>query len=289
MCTIGAIAKKDLSGQVHGFLTKNCDARRGLAITHEIRGGLGCRYLTFALDPQGGVNAGMNEFGLGVAISYSDYRLRDPEAASLGAAPSFARVADEPRTAMNECVLERCRTVPEAIEFMASFVERNTGMVGGNHLLVDALGNLAAFEHCEGRSAVARHGDRGYVGRANNSLLLIEDKQRHLAALRDSRERQERIDRFLASGVPVLAAGRRQELIRMAKKAMSEHADEGCDRAGSVCVHGLEAPGSRSPAAGPHATDPQWKLSSLIFDVSRREMQYTLGTPCNSSWIVLSL
>src|SRR6476646_5193298 len=101
MCTLGAVAAADRRGTVQSFLLKNCDAWRDARVSHGLMSN-GTRYISFSLDDQGGVNAGMNDFGLCIAIAYSDYRSRTPNDSELrgAGAVSYLSLVHEPRTAM---------------------------------------------------------------------------------------------------------------------------------------------------------------------------------------------
>src|SRR5579872_6867437 len=78
MCTIGAITGRDRAGEVRSFLLKTADCWAGCEFHHSIETSEGgVRRIDFSVEPQLGVNSGLNEYGLGVVISYSDYRFRD--------------------------------------------------------------------------------------------------------------------------------------------------------------------------------------------------------------------
>jgi len=289
MCTIGAITTAGLRGVRRNLLVKNCDAWRDAVIRHRLVLN-GQKFLNFSIEPQGGVNAGMNEFGLCVAISYSDYRSRSSpgEKRTESVAPHVSLV-QEPRTLMNELVLAQCRSVTEALDLMIPFIAVHPDMMGGNHLLLDRDGAIVMVEHCEGKSAVLSYGERGYVARANNSESLIREHQAKMAFVRDSLDRQTELDVFLGEQRGSLSSGDVPSVVASIKAKMGSHPDEGKDVVGSLCVHGLIGPGYRSTAAGPHAEDPLWTVSSMLFDLELGEMQYSVGNPCVAQWRTLSL
>lgn len=285
MCTIGALVPAKPARGV--YLLKNADAWRSIEMAHTVeRGARGTRRIVFRFVPQMGVNSGLNEYGLGVLISYSDYRLRDPEVYPPDdrVPASFARIEREPRTLMNELVLDTCRTVDEAVEMMQGFVAEHPDMVGGNHLLADASGAVAVFEHCEGKSAVEYRTDRGFAARANDSAVLIRNAQERLSNIRDSHERH-------AQMVKVLEAHRAdgRDLPAAARSILASHGPAGPDEMGSICVHGLTVRGCRTPAVGPFASDPVWTVTSMVMDLTRREMAFTRGNPCQAPWHTLAL
>lgn len=285
MCTIGALVTTTPGRGV--YLLKNADAWRSIEMAHAVeRGASGTWRIVFRFVPQMGVNSGLNEYGLSVLISYSDYRLRDPKLHPpddrLPAA--FARIDREPRTLMNEFVLDTCRTVDEAVEMMQAFVAKHPDMVGGNHLLADASGAVAIVEHCEGKSAVEYATDHGFAARANDSTLLIRDAQERLSNIRDSHERRTQMARFLES-----RRADARDFSEAARSILASHGRSGPERMGSICAHGLTVRGCRTPAVGPFTSEPVWTVSSMVLDLTRREMTFTRGNPCQASWHTLAL
>ena len=291
MCTIGVIAARDRAGDVRVFLLKTADCWPRCEFRHTIETSEGgTRRIGFSLEPQVGVNSGLNEYGLGVVISYSDYRFRDPEIypPDEGTPGEFLSLEKEPRTQMNQWVLAHCQSVPEAVEFMQRFVPEHPEMTGGNHLLADINGNLAIVEQCEGKTSVADYSRVGYAGRGNNSSLLILDKQASISVIHDCLERQEQMEEFLKGQVAVLEDGDEFRFTQSAKAVLSSHAN-GPDQMGSICVHGLQARGTRSPAVGPFRAEPLWTVTAMILDLRRRRMLYTVGNPCQAEWRSLNL
>jgi hypothetical protein len=285
MCTIGALVTVKPERAV--YLLKNADAWRSIEMAHTVeRGASGIWRIVFRFVPQMGVNSGLNEHGLGVLISYSDYRLRDPEVHPPDdrAPATFARIDREPRTLMNELVLDTCRTVDEAVETMQAFVVGHPDMVGGNHLVADASGAVAVLEHCEGKSAIEYATDRGFAARANDSALLIREAQERLSNIGDSHERHAQMARCLQTARPDGL-----DSLRAARSILASHGPSGPDQMGSICVHGLTVRGCRTPAVGPHTCEPVWTVTSMVIDLTRREMAFTRGNPCQAPWHTLAL
>jgi hypothetical protein len=290
MCTIGAVSAVSREGKVKSFLVKTADGWPNLKISHRVaRSQEGVGFLSFGLEPQGGVNSGMNEFGLGVVISYSDYRFRDPEVYPPSDEVPMPSVSldREPRTYMNELVLGRCRNVAEAVDFMKNFVRQNPEMMGGNHLLADADGHIAIVEHCEGNLNVAHQSRPGYVARGNNSELLAAEQAR-IPVVQDSLARQRQMARFLETQISVLESGDDDAFVRSGKALLGSHGGTE-EQFGSICVHGLRLRGARAPAVGPAMDQPGWTCTGLIFDLDARRMDYTVGNPCTAEWRTLSL
>jgi hypothetical protein len=231
------------------------------------------------------VNSGLNEFGLGVIISYSDYRFRDPEVypPSDETPGTFLSLDREPRTYMNELILSRCRRVPEAVEVMERFVADHPEMMGGNHLLADREGTLAIVEHCEGQAAVAYYTDTGYAARGNNSALLIREKQAGISVIHDCLERHRQMEEFLAGQLSTVRAGEDRAFIEASRGLLSSHRGAP-DEMGAICVHELKARGTRAPAVGPFMDGPRRTVTGMIFDLQARRMLYTAGNPCASEW-----
>jgi len=291
MCTIGAITGRDRAGEVRSFLLKTADCWAGCEFHHSIETSEGgVRRIDFSVEPQLGVNSGLNEYGLGVVISYSDYRFRDPEIYPREEVfrDAFISSEKEPRTQMNHLVLSHCKSVPQAVEFIERFVTRHPEMMGGNHLLADATGNVAIVEQCEGKTAVADYSQVGYAGRGNNSSLLIRDKQASISIIHDCLKRQEQMEAFLKSQVGVLENGDGPRFIESAKALLGSHAGSP-DQTGSICVHGLQVRGTRAPAIGRFGTAPFWTATALVLDLRRREMLFSVKNPCQGEWRSLNL
>ena len=291
MCTIGATVAKDRAGNVRAFLLKTADCWAGCEFHHSIQASEnGTRRIDFSVEPQFGVNSGLNEHGLGLVISYSDYRFRDPEIYTRDEhfRDVFVSSEKEPRTEMNQLVLSNCKTVPQAIEFIEGFVRRHPEMMGGNHLLADATGNLAIVEQCEGTTAVVDYSQVGYTGRGNNSCLLIRDKQASISIIHDCLSRQQQMEGFLKSQMAVLEDGDESRFVSSAKVLLGSHAG-GPDQTGSICVHGLQVRGTRAPAIGPFGTKPFWTATALVLDLQRRQMLFSVNNPCQGEWQSLDL
>ena len=291
MCTIGAIAARDQIGETSVFLLKTADCWEECEFHHSVATREGTRRIDLSVQPQGGVNSGLNEHGLGLVISYSDYRFRDPDLYPQdeeGPGDAYVRSENEPRTGMNEAVLTNCRRVPEAVQFIERFVTQHPRMMGGNHLLADATGNLVLIEQCEGKTAVADYSHIGYVGRGNNSMSLIRDKQAGISVIHDCLARQQQMEAFLSTQVAVLESGDESQFVESAKKLLGSHGGNS-DQLGSICVHGLKVRGTRAPAVGPFGTRPFWTSTALILDVRRGEMLFSVGNPCEGQWHKLDL
>lgn len=237
--------------------------------------------LAYGIMKQGGINAGINNAGVALMMSYFDYRV---SAGALVAQPDdmFVRWPDD-RGLVNAALLAQCRSTTEAIAFLYDAVGRRPGIVGGNHLVADVSGAMAMFEHCNGRMAHRLYSEGGILSRGNDGLLIWPEEQETLPdAVRDDRRlRRETMERSLTDVRAAIAAGEFDEahLDGKLKSALSSHAQEGSVNLGSICAHGIEAPAARMPMHG-----EIWTMTGVIFDVVNGRMHYSLGNPCHGRW-----
>ena len=279
MCTIGALSNLNEKGQRLGFLMKTVDA--GLTETFHgfFTGPNGTRALFASMMRQRGTNIGLNQHGLAVTISYSDYRGHgSPWTKEM---PTLER--DTRAMACAE-ILSRCSSADEALAFLKDFVPRHPDQVGGNYLLIDCLGNIVLLEQCEGKYDFRSFSQRGYCGRANNSHWLIQDKQANLIVPSDSLPREEAMEKFLINGRENIPRGiTSDEIISGAKYLLSSHSKRS-DQLAGICAHGLEAPGARL-----FGSDPCHTLTAVICDLNEKTMHYSVGNPCQERWRKVTL
>lgn len=284
MCTSGVVSAIGLDGRRHVYLGKTLDfCHTGCwhAVVHHSQGH---DALCLGMTPQLGVNSGINSAGLAVILSYLDYRgpFEAPNDAQSG---NLLKWKGDDRGVANAALLARCTNVQEAVEFLYDFIPRYPGVTGGNHMLADASGQIAVFEHCNGQMQHQFYTEAGFTARGNNGLLVRYEEQAKLPAeVREDRET--RYSAMLACMRETHAAlcegavGAVAE--RNFKDMLSSHGHRGADGLGSICVHGLALPGGR--ASSPL---PNWTISGIIIDVTGRKMSYTVGNPCQSEWRVL--
>jgi len=171
MCTVGAISAGGKVLIFKSFDYPPCSA--GWSYLQSFGDG----FSKFALvnTKQPGINSGMNDGGLALAISRS---------------PLTGEDGDELRTVLNAQILSRCSSVDDAVAAAEEFVADHPEMLAGNLVLADSTG-VCVVEYAKGMLAHFRVQD-GYLARANHFLLLPIKN-----ATEDSLMRQEAMERLL--------------------------------------------------------------------------------------------
>lgn len=272
MCTLGAISNVNPQGKRLSFLFKTIDAGY-TEITHGLLNTpSGTNALFSSIMRQPGTNIGLNNKGLGITISYSD--CWSPE--ETGEMPNLE---GDTRALANAEALERFQNVQEVVDFLQTFVREHPDQIGGNHLILDAEGNIALLEQYKGRSDHCFYTDQGFCARSNNSHWLIREEQSKLYPPQDSWPREEITSSFLKETSRRIAEGAEaSEIVELIKKHLSTHS-ENENQIASICVHGLDAPGARL-----FGFSPCYSLTGVILDISNLEMHYSMGQPCSSEW-----
>ncbi|WP_338833388.1 hypothetical protein MHLNE_23420 [Moorella humiferrea] len=284
MCTSGAVSAVYPSGEPFILLAKTMDfpispCWHGICYLQN-----GYRCLAFGMTGQIGINSGLNEKGLGVVLSYLGCYVPEEKEEEQ---TKFQKWGEDERGLANAEILTRCSNVEEAVEYLYDFIKRRPNIPGGNHMLVDATGKIAVFEHGLG-SANHKFYEEGYTARGNNGLLILEDEQTNLPERIkfDRSSRYERMNKVMFSIRDSVINGRitRTEAIEEVKETLSYHNPEGKEKPGTICTHGLILPGGRTSLS-----KANWTITAAIFDVVNKEMFYTYGPPCESEWQKLSL
>lgn len=280
MCTIGGVSTINKRGERLTFLMKTIDGYRSdqTEMTHGIYRSCSDRISLFSsIMKQPGINIGMNRHGLALTISYSD--CWSPEKAA-----DTVTLGSDTRALANAAILARCTSVDDALDALTDFITHNPSPVGGNHLLIDSAGNIALLEQYQGKYHYEMFSDAGYYARANNSCWLIRDRQYDSLTPEDSYPREEEMKTFLQSLYDRIPLGmENHKIINEAKGLLSSHRANDNQR-GSICIHGLDAPGARLFGA-----DPCYTLSAVILDVKECAMHYSLGPPCEGQWQTLTM
>ncbi|MEW6274656.1 MAG: carcinine hydrolase/isopenicillin-N N-acyltransferase family protein [Bacillota bacterium] len=285
MCTSGVISAVDREGKKRVFLFKTVDYDLVGAWHAVVRSGRGYDALAIGMVPQLGINSGLNEKGLGVCMSYLDVKGVEDSAKVESRMP--ARWAGDDRGLANAAVLASCTTVEEAIEYYYDFVAKHPGTVGGNHMLADATGNIAVFEHSNGEARHAYYTDTGFAARGNNGLLVIQKQQELLPEeiKKDRMVRYQKMNEFLAGLHFELKNGLNDEVIvQKIKGILSYHAPTGVDQPGSICTHNLQLNGARTNQPLPGC----WTITSVIFDIMKLKCYFSIGNPCQDQWGTIS-
>jgi len=173
MCTVGAISAGGKVLIFKSFDYPPCSA--GWSYLQSFGDG----FSKFALvnTSQPGINSGMNEGGLALAISRS---------------PLTDEHGDELRTILNAQILSRCSSIDDAVAAAEKFAADHPEMLAGNLVLADSTG-ICVVEYAKDKVAHFRVQD-GYLARANHFVLLPIRN-----ASEDSLMRQEAMERFLES------------------------------------------------------------------------------------------
>ena len=277
MCTIGAVSNVNREGKRLSFLMKTIDAPPLEVVNGFLYSG-NVEAVVTLLMKQPGINIGMNQRGLAVTLSYSDY------IEYRGEAEGSPRIEDDTRALANAEILKSCSSVEEGIAFLKDFVPLHPCQFGGNHLLIDRNGAIALLEQCRGRYEYKSFTTRGYCERGNNSHWLIREEQSSLVAPLDSLPREKAMESFLITVYKGIPKGMEcDEIIEEAKSLLSQHSER-TDQRGGICVHGLNEPGARIFGDATCHT-----LSAVILDLSKRTMHYSIGSPCQRDWHNLTL
>ncbi|MBW2148640.1 MAG: hypothetical protein JRG73_10115 [Deltaproteobacteria bacterium] len=239
----------------------------------------GTRAVFSSMMRQPGTNIGLNQHGLAVTMSYSDYRAQDAHDKK-----EIPRLENDSRALANAEILANCATVDEGLRALEVFVPRHPHQVGGNHLVIDADGGIALLEQCAGKYQYNTFTNRGYCGRGNNSHWLIKDKQSNSIVPVDSLPREEAMENFLKDVYENIPKGMSvEEIVNNAKLLLSRHAER-TDQTGAICAHGLTQPGARL-----FGDNPCYTLTAVIIDIKDRIMHFSLGSPCAGNWKTLKL
>ncbi|SFB57819.1 hypothetical protein SAMN05216312_114115 [Cohnella sp. OV330] len=277
MCTIGAIVCRGPDGNAAVLGFKNSDSPP-VGYWHGIAGAEGgYASLAYGIQPQKGVNAGMNERGVMLISSYFGCEIPAPDGR-----PAESFWLNDLRGSAQAEALARCGTAEEALALMLErYRETAEPTVGGSHVIADRGGKLLVFEH-EGMET-AWHDDsaQGWAARSNQALGLKSAEQASLPeAIRSDRElrlakAQETLASLVRSG-----CGREDAVKALASLLASKRVSEdgtGASSSGDICADGVMH--GRSNAALPHVT-----LSGLIWDASALVMHYTAGRPGRAPW-----
>lgn len=284
LCTTGALAVKQSHGEGMILLGKTIDFYKSSLWFGKLQDARGYTSLGCGLTPQLGVNSGVNEKGLGVLLSYIDYRgpFEKPNA-KLSGQPMLQKWADDERGLMNAQILAKCSSVEEGIDLLYALVAECPNTPGGNHMLVDCQGTIAVFEHCNGE-AKHKYYDN-FAARGNNGLLVRVQEQTELPAeiILDREIRYRKMNNSMRELLDDVHHGLSEsEAVMVLKSTLSSHTNG--NGLGSVCCHDLDLPGGRSSSHLSLST-----LTGVILDVGQLKMHYSIGSPCRNNWEVLSL
>ncbi|MDG0793488.1 hypothetical protein OMP38_23620 [Cohnella ginsengisoli] len=282
MCTIGAIVCRGANGEAKVLGFKNSDSPP-VGYWHGIaRAEGGYASLAYGIQPQKGVNAGMNERGVMLISSYFGCEIPEPDGR-----PAESFWLNDLRGSAQAEALARSRTAEEALALMLErYRETAEPTVGGSHVIADRDGKLLVFEHEGAETAWHDDSAQRWTARSNQALGLKLAEQASLPeAIRSDRElRLAKTQKTLASLVRS-GCEREEAWEALASLLASKHESEGGTGGatpGDICADGIIH--GRSNAALPHVT-----LSGLIWDASARVMHYTAGRPGEAPWRKMNL
>lgn len=283
MCTSGALSGGRDSEEPVVVIFKTLDAGPTSTWHGFISHPEGYHSIGMGVAPQPGINSGVNEVGLGVVLSYLDFR------------GPFEDTGEEPpvweadlRGLANAQVLATCANVDEGVELLYNFFATHQNRVGGNHVLADRSGRIVVFEHCNGEMSHREYSVEGTVSRGNDGLLVADEEQAGLPdkVLEDRHERRKAMQVSLIEAKAGLDSGllEKEDAIEKIKARLSSHRLGDGTAIGSICAHGVSLPGARFASALSNYT-----LSAIVLDIFSMEMHYTQGAPCSSPWQLISM
>lgn len=278
MCTCGAISTKDENGQSLILLGKTLDFYECSFWHGKVTCTNGNSILGLGAVPQIGINSGINKNGLGVLLSFLDYRGPFEKNKSSDIPQKWS---GDDRALLNAQILAKCINVEEAIEFLYENVPKYPSMPGGNHMLADANGNIAVFEHCAGQMKHKYYTEQQFASRGNNGFLVIQDEQNKLSGdvQRDRNLRSENMADTLKKLITNNTSY--DEALDNLKKVLGSHSQD-ADQIGSICIHNHVLPGARASTHVAMST-----VTAVILDVVRKKMLYTIEAPCKNKWYEL--
>ncbi|WP_094606465.1 hypothetical protein SPSIL_046420 [Sporomusa silvacetica DSM 10669] len=243
MCTLGALYGK--------FLFKNRDMEPGAGITEDLIHGHGrYRYIGVAghASPlERGLNSGINEAGVAVAMTFVDY-LPLPEAIKR----------KTPRGVLVEDILRNASHLDAALQIAGDFLT-TTPLVGGNLVIMTPDGG-AVIEQLYPKYAVERI-TQNITVRTNHFLNLKTDAK--LAVNEEnSQTRFARFTQLLGSSDSQEPLSDEFSLERI-KSILADH-----EEPHPICRHGGDAQ----------------TVSTAIYDITNRTIQYAYGNPCKQTF-----
>lgn len=279
MCTCGAVTTVDPNGEPIILLGKTIDFYESGFWHGKVSHTHGNHSLGCGLIPQIGTNAGINEKGLGVLLSFLDYR--GPfEWNDSNDMPN--KWESDDRALLNAQLLAKCSTTEEAIESLYEHVPKYPMMPGGNHMFADIGGNIAVFEHCNGEMNHRYYNEEKYTSRGNNGYLTILKEQENLPE-KVKFDRSERANKMASALTDILEkpVSEKDAINRM--QLILSHNDNN-NEIGSICINNLVLPGARASTHLPLAT-----VTAVIFSLTKRTMYFTKENPIHNQWYTLSL
>jgi hypothetical protein len=281
MCTCGAISTTDQNGKPVIMLGKTLDFYETGFWYGVVSHSSGYEAVGGGIVPQIGVNSGMNEKGLGVLLSFLDYR--GPfEMLESNIIPG--KWDEDDRALLNAQLLAKCSKVEEAVNFLYDAIPGYPNMPGGNHMLADTDGTIAVVEHCNGEIKHQYNTEDGYASRGNNGVVAILDEQKRLPddVKKDRFKRSEAMGDTLQNLLNKKI--NQEEVIVKMKEILSSHRQKHQSEPGNICIHNYALPGARASTHFPLST-----VTAVVYNLVDKKMYYTKTNPCQKEWFALGL
>ena len=220
------------SASGHPIIARNFDylpTVRPYYVLRETRPAGGLRSLDFTMAPLAGAVDGVNEAGLCITYNYAFTTDRSP-----ASTPISCSIAE---------ALERCSTVPQAAEWIAS----RPRWGGGILMLADAAGDIASLELSSTRSRLIRPADgedilfhtNCFVGSDMCQVEVVPETMfdhraptalRGKLVLQSAKRRRERFNDLLVARAKFAP----EDLLQI----MADHGADGSPSDDSICMHG---------------------------------------------------
>lgn len=214
--------------------------------------------------PIAGTHQGINDAGLMVAANN----------ARICAGKDLKKTGVPYELILQE-ILETCRSVPEAVDFITKFPKRsNAGFFG----FMDESGDCKVVEFTASRHAVREPDEAGIIVQTNHYHKLTDANLPEgttwnvegMVGIEYAASTRTRYN--VAHALATQSAGKID--VEILKKILSDHsANNGAGSDITVCVHGLS--GST--------------LASMIADVKNRKLWIAEGNPCENEYVRVSL
>ncbi|WP_404332167.1 hypothetical protein [Mesobacillus maritimus] len=264
MCTL--VMKRDKISDML-VAAKTVDTPKTLlTFNRKLRSSTTYEYIFFKMGWQKGINSGINEEGLTILSSFASTTLQE-----------FKTNLQDTRGIANEYILSHYSYVNDALEELEVFFSKQPSDVGGIHFLMDATGSMGILEHEPTNKVKTQMVELDCAVRANGPLLLQNTKERLLL---DWEDRRLRYDQAKSGLINVTG----ESWLDSMKELLSSHFSKDQLQTGQLCIHDFENTGSRSKDLTTHCTE-----TALIFDVNRKKLIYSDGSPCKGHWLELKI
>lgn len=270
MCTMGALFHRH-----HAYLLKTLDFGVSGVYAGRFRHSEGCHDVVgIGMLAQAGLNAGINDAGVGLMMSYFGTS-KDEEYAMTGHGQW-----NDVRGILNAKVLFNVQSAKEGMEMLAEMLCQQDIPVGGSHIIMDQQGCVGIVEHLNGQVHTAFYTtEKSTVFAFGNtaSLGFLEAQQALPVTIQEDRlKRKETMRQQLEQ----LTHNSLSEDLTQAslRQVLALHGDSP-EEIGSICIHHFTLPGARANLQGEMST-----IAGIIIDVNHLSIDYSVGNPCQNQW-----